>query len=551
METNHTSGFDTLCKITAEQIAAETDFDAYFVSRGLEKNNHDFDEFYQPPGKQHYRLLAYLSSLFSNSEIFDIGTHRGSSAMALAYNPTNTIHTFDIQQNYDWHMRTFENIHFHMDNLFDREVFLRWAPTILACPFLFVDVDPHNGKMESDLFALLQEINYQGFVVWDDIYYFPEMRNQFWYNVPDNVKYDLTLLGHWSGTGVTTFHPTLQFPKADNRDWTLVTAYIDLTKYSDATPDIVARNDAYYLSHAVSTMSLPYNLIVYCEESHLERLRSLRPAYLQDRVVYRLISFDDLYFKKGHESTENKDKEGGTFATYREQIRKQRQGNPHYVNNRNTPSYYLFCMARYIMMKETVDRNPFASTHFGWINLCIERMGYTNLVHLDEALSLHRDKFSTCYIDYLPPEMIADLPTYFQWGRCTMCSGFFTGNAPYMWQVADLIENQFLEYLQQGYGHADEQLYSPVYFKHPDLFEHYYGDYKQMITNYAHVYEAPSAPIYHFIRNSFDRGNYAKCYEACQYVWNSFCLNKVDLSFNDRMWLSYYYLMSRKETQHM
>ena len=48
-------------------------------------------EFYGSIGKEHYKLLSYLSTLFNNSIIIDIGTHRGSSALALSYNSTNII----------------------------------------------------------------------------------------------------------------------------------------------------------------------------------------------------------------------------------------------------------------------------------------------------------------------------------------------------------------------------------------------------------------------------------------------------------------------------
>ena len=105
-------------------------------------------------------------------------------------------------------------------------------------------------------------------------------------------------------------------------------------------------------------------------------------------------------------------------------------------------------MSRYAMLKETITRNTFKSTHFGWINFCIERMGYSNLVKLDEALALSRNKFSTCYIDYIPQKLVDNSYEYFRWGRCSMCSGFFTGNAEYMYNVCDLLENKFLEYLE-------------------------------------------------------------------------------------------------------
>ena len=235
-----------------------------------------------------------------------------------------------------------------------------------------------------------------------------------------------------------------------------------------------------------------------------------------------------------------------TFKDYRDKINSNRKTNPYYFDNRNTASYYLFCMSRYAMLKETIETNPFNSTHFCWINFCIERMGFKNLIRLDEGLAVNRDKFSTCYIDYIPQSLVENTAEYFKWGRCSMCSGFFTGNKKYMYEVCDLIEDKFLKYLELGYGHADEQLYSPVYFENPELFEHYYGDYHQMITNYKYIYDAPEPPIYNFIRNSFDNKNYVKCYEACKFVFNSYCLDKCHINIDFLNTLYFYYMNCKK-----
>ena len=126
-----------------------------------------------------------------------------------------------------------------------------------------------------------------------------------------------------------------------------------------------------------------------------------------------------------------------------------------------------------------------------------------------------------------------------------MCSGFFTGNKEYMYKVCDLIENKFLEYLDKGYGHADEQLYSPVYFENPTLFEVYYGDYLQMITNYKYIYDCPEPPIYNFITRSFQNENYIKCYEACKFVLNSYILGKCELNDEWLNTLSKFYINSK------
>jgi hypothetical protein len=396
-------------------------------------------------------------------------------------------------------------------------------------------VDPHNGFMEMDFYNFLKKIDYQGFVICDDIWYFKEMRDNFWLKLEDKYKYDITNFGHFSGTGIFTFNPEIRFEKPDISNWTLVTAYYNLTKCPDASTEIMKRDKDYYFGHSIATLCFPYNLVIYCDQESLEQIQQIRPEYLKDKTVYIVNEFDEMRF----------DQESKTFAEYREKIKENRINRPYNFDNRNTASYYLFCMSRYLMLKYTILCNPFQSTHFGWINFCIERMGYKNLVHLSEGLAVNRDKFSTCYIDYIPESLVKDTAEYYRWGRCGMCSGFFTGNKEHMYKVCDLIENKFLAYVDQGYGHADEQLYSPVYFENPELFEHYYGDYLQMITNYKYIYEAPEPPIYNFIKNSFLHKNYRKCFEACEFVWNSYSMKKCDINNGYLRELCYYYMMSR------
>jgi hypothetical protein len=491
-------------------------------------------------GDQHYKLLSYFSTLFNNSNILDIGTHKGHSALALAYNETNIIHTFDIVDNVEPNIKNVKNIKFYKDNLFDKNIFQKWTEIILSCPFIFLDVDPHNGNMEYEFFNFIKEINYQGFIICDDIWYFKEMRDNFWYKIEDEFKYDLTDLGHWSGTGILTLNKNISFNKFDISNWTLVTAYFNLTKCPDASVEICKRDSTYYFNSAISTLSLSHNLVIYCDEESIEKIKSIRPKYLENKTKYIIREFDDFKFKKQTYVLND------SFKNYREKIISNRKKNVYQFDNRNTASYYLFCMSRYSMLKETIETNPFNSTHFSWINFCIERMGFKNLIRLNEGLAVNRDKFSTCYIDYIPQSLIENTKEYFKLGRCSMCSGFFTGNKEYMYKVCDLIEDKFLQYLDLGYGHADEQLYSPVYFENPELFEHYYGDYQQMITNYKFIYDAPEPPIYNFIKKSFENKNYIKCYEACKFVFNSYCLKKCEINDEYLNKLYYYYMNSKK-----
>lgn len=511
-------------------------FDAKF--KDIVINEPDID-FYSKPGVQHYRLLSYISTLFNNVNILDIGTHLGHSALALSYNDTNTIYSFDIMDKVRPSIKNVKNIKFMSDNLFDENIFNKYKDIIMNCPFIFLDVDPHNGFMEINFINMLQKNDYKGFIVCDDIWYFKDMRDNFWFKINNKYRYDITHLGHWSGTGIISFNGSLNdslnesFNESlQNNNWTLVTAYFNLTKCPDASDEIKARSKEYYFSHSIATLSIPYNMVIYCDMESLDMIKNIRPKYLENNTKYIVKDFDKF-------TINNKD-----FSEYRNQIIQNRKEKPYHFDNRNTASYYLFCMSRYIIMKEAIENNYFNSTHFAWINFCIERMGFKNLIHLPEALSVNRDKFSTCYIDYITPELVFNTEEYFKWGRCGMCSGFFTGNKEYMYKVCDLIEKKFVQYVEEGYGHADEQLYSPVYFENPDLFEHYYGDYMQMITNYKYIYDEPDAPIRNIIRNSFNSGNYKECMKACNFLFNSWTLNKCELNnFNT---FAYYYMNCKK-----
>lgn len=487
----------------------------------------DDGEFYGQPGQQHYRLLAHLASLFNGQTIVDIGTHRGSSALALATNPTNTIHSFDIVKKTQ--PNAIPNLHFHIADLWNNDMRNEWSERILGSALIVLDIDPHSGQPEYEFYTWLKEKGYKGMVLCDDIWYFKGMRDNFWLKIPTAEKLDITCLGHWSGTGILSFveqpfeFETLLGPKrfgaADKSPWTIVTAYFDLTKMPDASPAIKARPKQHYLESAYGTLCLDQPLVVFCEEGDEERIRSMRPKHLLDTLKVYTVNFEDLPLTK-----------------YRSKIIENRIKYPYRSDDRNTASYYLLCMARYGLLQRIIAENPFNSTHFSWLNICIERMGYTNLAHLDQVFcGSPRDKFSTVYIDYIPEALLAPerIPEYFQFGRCSLCSGFFTGRADYMSMFCEKITEKFLEYVERGYGHADEQLFSPVYFENRDMFQVYYGDYQQMVTNYCGLYENNAITQNLLIPKSAAAGDWATCYNASKWIVDSVNQKKCVLTAVD------------------
>jgi hypothetical protein len=500
---------------TTPLVLSQTELDA-FDFRGAEQaleRQEQRQNLLAPAGKEHYRMLGKLAQQFSDALFIDIGTHHGLSTLALASNPSNRVLTFDIADfltaSENEAFRQKGNITRSFDNLWADDIRQKWRDTLLSAAAIFLDIEPHNGLMEMDLFRWLDANGYRGWLVCDDIWYFKGMRDNFWYHVPEDRKVDLTGVGHWSGTGVIFFRdePASTISVRLREDelgegsgwrqdegkgdgsgsscWTVVTAYFDLAKRPDASPQIRERDSAHFLRNAPMTLALPVNMVVYCDPEWEDALRKLRPAHLQSRTRFIARPFEDF----------------GLVQKWYDMICAARGGPQSHSDPRNTASYYLLCMLRYVMLTETIKQNPFASSHFAWVNLCIERMSWKSAMYFPRVWREKRERFSTCYIDYQPRALTRDLVRYYQWGRCGMCSGFFTGSADHMAQVSRLLLERFEQVALAGFGHADEQLFSLVYFDHPDLFEPYLGDYGEMVVNYGWVRDNAEAPVRNVLRN--------------------------------------------------
>lgn len=477
----------------------------------------DWSEFKNPKG-EHHPLLEKLAREQKNSIIIDIGTHLGASAYALSREPSNRVYSFDILHKQA--LPSIPNVSYHLDNLMTTEGREKWKDILLQSSFILLDIDPHEGVLEYEFYEWLRDNNYQGFMVCDDIWYFEGMRKNFWYKIPYKHKIDVTDEGHvFSGTGIVRFVPSERWPaNPDISDWTVVTGYFDLTRMPDASPAIRSRPFEHYLQHSTSTLMLDQNMIVFCEPHTYDYIRAKRPESLQSRTKYVVMNFEDF-----------------PMCQYRELLNENRRKIPD-IDERNTVSYYLLCMARYAMLKQAIAENPFGSTHFLWLNICIERMGIRNVRELPRVFQVHRDKFSTCYIDYQPRENY--LENVMRWGKCSMCSGFFTGNAHYMKEFCDRVEEKFVECAKLGYGHADEQLFSLVYFDKPDIFEVYYGDYTEMITNYEWIHERATEPLRLLIQHSYEAKDFATCRPACEKLWDSCVRGYAKLSADEIRHLS-------------
>lgn len=154
-------------------------------------------------GEEFYRLLSFLANAMpKGSKLVDIGTYCGLSANALSTNREITVTTYDIYDhitdNPDANtIRKVANIEYLLKDC------LEDGPALALAKVVVLDVDPHDGAMEAEIFSMLRSVGFRGVVVLDDIKLNGKMK-EFWEGIPER-KLDVTSYGHWSGTGIVYF----------------------------------------------------------------------------------------------------------------------------------------------------------------------------------------------------------------------------------------------------------------------------------------------------------------------------------------------------------
>jgi hypothetical protein len=150
--------------------------------------------FHMESGKEHYRLLMYVSSLYENKILFDVGTNKCMSALALSFNKKNKVKTFDKVKILPDNPDAFNIEYILGDSTEDSD--------LAKCPMIFLDVD-HDGIYENIFYDNLKRINWKGILILDDINLNNPMM-KFWGRISEK-KHDITKIGHWSGTGLVVF----------------------------------------------------------------------------------------------------------------------------------------------------------------------------------------------------------------------------------------------------------------------------------------------------------------------------------------------------------
>lgn len=180
-----------------ENISNET-LDSLDMNLFQNINDKEYQQYFlDKSSKEHYRLLTMISNNLNGETFVDIGTLKGSSALALSTNNKNKVYSFNLSNQLSLNTIP-ENIEFIIDNVING----KYDDILMTSNFILLDTF-HDGTFEKQFYEYLESIGYSGYLLLDDIHLNIEMEN-FWGSI-NRKKDDLTHIGHSTGTGVVYF----------------------------------------------------------------------------------------------------------------------------------------------------------------------------------------------------------------------------------------------------------------------------------------------------------------------------------------------------------
>lgn len=251
---------------------------------------------------------------------------------------------------------------------------------------------------------------------------------------------------------------------------TVVTMFFDLNKLPGASPS--TRSYESYMVNARGTLGAAAPMVVFCDSSTKPEIQKIRDELSKYPTVYveRNIGDYDFYQMLYPLIVENR-------------IRSPAYKDP---NERNTPSYFLTTSFKFHAIYLAYSRGYFPeSSHYMWLDFACSHAVTDVPVSVAAILNNPHPKIACAAIHYRSKRELYPMIEYLKWGGpCSLVGGAMTVQREYVVQLYLEAVTIMYTQIQQGVGHADEQVLVYIYDRNPEWFTLYYSDYRSCLTNY-------------------------------------------------------------------
>jgi hypothetical protein len=150
-------------------------------------------------------------------------------------------------------------------------------------------------------------------------------------------------------------------------------------------------------------------------------------------------------------------------------------------------------LSKFQFIKETIETNPFQTSHVGWIDMslfsktCNNSLNYMKDDIYDKLLEIcykPKPRFSMSLLNFWKPEDYSDLKRFYSSYKWIVAGGFWTTDLETGKDIIGKIIQKSIEIMNLGFGHGDEMMYASIIDDNFDSFNLSIGDYQDIIHNY-------------------------------------------------------------------
>lgn len=227
-----------------------------------------------------------------------------------------------------------------------------------------------------------------------------------------------------------------------------------------------------YLKKSLRTLVIEVPLIIYCEEEYANIFRDIRKLFNLDHITEIItIKLDELFFYK-----------------YKSYLLRDENEDTNY--NKNA---HIVMMNKFKFLLDSIEKNPFKTSHFGWIDINLLEKTFNNSVNYldkdiyDKILNIcknPRDKFTIEIINQWVPDMYSNLELFYSKYQWIVAGCFFTLEKNIGKFILEKLIDKAVEVTLKGYGSGEESFFSFIIDENTEMFNLYVGDYQDTIHNY-------------------------------------------------------------------
>ena len=234
----------------------------------------------------------------------------------------------------------------------------------------------------------------------------------------------------------------------------------------------------HYYDRGKYVSSLDINMVIFCEPNNVGLFTNQRSRNkLKDKTLVIGRSFETLYFHKSINWIKNCFKTNDKLHGYQA--------------NKDSPEYIILTLNKLEFLKEIIEKNPFSSEYFVWLDYGISHVANIPEKPYDIYWSLNSlkiDKIKLLLMMMVNDKEVENFNSYFNClFRGRVAGGFIGGGGEVIMKLYHKFVKLIYKLFSEEIPCLEESVLSYILKYNWDIFDVYYGDYCNILQNISGI----------------------------------------------------------------